>query len=344
MRRTAACSARRWPTSHAHPGQARRDGGADRRRALLTYRAAWMRDEAEQRGGAPVGDVSAAAAMAKMAATENASRVIDMALQMHGGLGVKVGTKIEEPSTATSVRCASTRATTSAATDHRQIRTAGMNTVTAPSAQVDRFVHDRLPPAAQLPVFRSTGPSCNWPISSTLVEELLDKAPAKGFGDRPLLRSPQGTLSYSQAAIEVNRIAQVLTEDLGSVPGNRVLLRGGNSVAMALAWLAVVKAGLIAVATMPLLRAKELGDIIEKSQPVAALCDGPAARRAGGRTAGAPGARRPSSRLQPARRARFAVGSRGRQAAASSRPAPRRPTTSRCWPSPRAPRASRRRP
>ncbi|WP_422098262.1 acyl-CoA dehydrogenase family protein [Variovorax sp.] len=63
--------------------------------ALLTYRAAWMRDEAEQRGGAPVGDVSAAAAMAKMAATENASRVIDMALQMHGGLGVKVGTKIE---------------------------------------------------------------------------------------------------------------------------------------------------------------------------------------------------------------------------------------------------------
>ena len=63
--------------------------------ALLTYRAAWMRDEAEQRGGTPVGDVSAAAAMAKMAATENASRVIDMALQMHGGLGVKVGTKIE---------------------------------------------------------------------------------------------------------------------------------------------------------------------------------------------------------------------------------------------------------
>ncbi len=68
----------------------------------------------------------------------------------------------------------------------------------------------------------------------------------------------------------------MLTEDLGLVPGNRVLLRGGNSVAMALAWLAVVKAGLIAVATMPLLRAKELGEIIEKAQPVAALCDGQA--------------------------------------------------------------------
>ncbi|RZI92915.1 MAG: acyl-CoA dehydrogenase [Variovorax sp.] len=63
--------------------------------ALLTYRAAWMRDDAERRGAPAVGDLSAAAAMAKMAATENASRVIDMALQMHGGLGVKVGTKVE---------------------------------------------------------------------------------------------------------------------------------------------------------------------------------------------------------------------------------------------------------
>jgi acyl-CoA dehydrogenase len=63
--------------------------------ALLTYRAAWMRDDAEVRGAPAVGDVSAAAAMAKMCATENASRVIDMALQMHGGLGVKVGTKVE---------------------------------------------------------------------------------------------------------------------------------------------------------------------------------------------------------------------------------------------------------
>ncbi|CAN7207982.1 acyl-CoA dehydrogenase family protein [Variovorax sp. LjRoot84] len=63
--------------------------------ALLTYRAAWMRDDSEARGGPAVGDLTAAAAMAKMCATENASRVIDMALQMHGGLGVKVGTKVE---------------------------------------------------------------------------------------------------------------------------------------------------------------------------------------------------------------------------------------------------------
>jgi acyl-CoA dehydrogenase len=63
--------------------------------ALLTYRAAWMRDDSERRGAPAVGDLTSAAAMAKMCATENASRVIDMALQMHGGLGVKVGTKVE---------------------------------------------------------------------------------------------------------------------------------------------------------------------------------------------------------------------------------------------------------
>lgn len=142
------------------------------------------------------------------------------------------------------------------------------------SAQIDRFVHDRLPSAGQLPIFRYDLPELQLPDQLNLVEELLDKAALKGFADKPMLRSPARTLSYAEAAIEVNRIAQVLTEDLGLIPGNRVLLRGGNSIGMALGWLAVVKAGLIAVATMPLLRAKELGDIIEKSQPVVALCEG----------------------------------------------------------------------
>jgi acyl-CoA dehydrogenase len=61
--------------------------------ALLTYRAAWMRDDSEASGAGK--RVTSEAAMAKMTATENAQRVIDMALQMHGGLGVKVGTKVE---------------------------------------------------------------------------------------------------------------------------------------------------------------------------------------------------------------------------------------------------------
>ena len=143
----------------------------------------------------------------------------------------------------------------------------------AMSAQQDRFVHDRLPPREAWPQLRYDFPELQFPSQLNLVEELLDKAPAKGWADRPLLRSSRIILTYAEVRERVDRICRVLTEDLGLVPGNRVLLRGGNSVAMALAWLAVTKAGLVAVATMPLLRARELGDIIDKAQPVAALCD-----------------------------------------------------------------------
>ena len=73
-------------------------------------------------------------------------------------------------------------------------------------------------------------PEFQFPDQLNLVEELLDKAPAKGFGDRPLLRSSRITLSYADVRDRVDRICRVLTEDLGLVPGNRVLLRGGNSI------------------------------------------------------------------------------------------------------------------
>lgn len=141
------------------------------------------------------------------------------------------------------------------------------------SAQVDRFVHDRLPPRAAWPQLRYDRPELQLPPQFNLVAELLDRAPEKGWADRPMLRSPAGVLTYAEAREEVDRICRVLVDDLGLVPGNRVLMRGGNSVRMALAWLAVVKAGGIAVATMPLLRARELGDIIDKAQPTIALCD-----------------------------------------------------------------------
>jgi 2-aminobenzoate-CoA ligase len=142
------------------------------------------------------------------------------------------------------------------------------------SAQTDRFVHDRLPPRSQWPQLRYELPELQLGPQLNLVAELLDRAGEKGWGERPMLRSPAGTLTYEQARDQVDRICRTLVEDLGLVPGNRVLLRGGNSVAMALAFLAVVKAGGIAVATMPLLRACELGDIIDKAQPTLALCDG----------------------------------------------------------------------
>jgi 2-aminobenzoate-CoA ligase len=146
--------------------------------------------------------------------------------------------------------------------------------MTTPSAHIDRFVIDRLPPLAQLAQTRYDLPELQIADSANLVVELLDKAVShKGWAQHAMLRSDHITLTYADALERVNRIAQVLTEDLKLVPGNRVLLRGGNSIGMALAWLAVVKAGMVAVATMPLLRAKELGEIIDKAQPSVALCD-----------------------------------------------------------------------
>jgi 2-aminobenzoate-CoA ligase len=142
------------------------------------------------------------------------------------------------------------------------------------SAQTDRFVHERLPPREQWPTLDySLLPDLNIPDQANLVEVLFSRAFQNGHADRPMLRSDRITLSYADALARVNRIAQVLTEDFHLVPGNRVLLRGGNSIGMALAWIGVVLAGGVAVATMPLLRAKELGDIIEKARPALALCD-----------------------------------------------------------------------
>jgi len=141
------------------------------------------------------------------------------------------------------------------------------------SVQTDRFVHDRLPPPEQWPQMRYELPELAINAQANLVDVLFDRVEQRGLSARPFLRSDKITLSYADAHERVKRIAQVLTEDLQLVPGNRVLLRGGNTIAMALAWLGVVKAGLVAVATMPLLRAKELGEVITKSQATVALCD-----------------------------------------------------------------------
>ncbi len=143
----------------------------------------------------------------------------------------------------------------------------------APSAQTDRFVHERLPPNEQCADMRYDRPELEINAQVNLVDVLLSQIAARGLSSRAFLRSDKVTLTYSEAAEQINRIAQVLTEDFALVPGNRVLLRGDNSIGMALAWLGVVKAGLIAVATMPLLRAKELTEVVDKAQPVLALCD-----------------------------------------------------------------------
>src|SRR5258706_70641 len=102
---------------------------------------------------------------------------------------------------------------------------------------------------------------------------LLDDMVAAGHGRRIALRAPDGQCSYVQLQAQANRIANLLVRDMGLKPGNRVVLRGPNNPMMAACWLAVFKAGGICVGTMPLLRAKELTEIINKAEISHALCD-----------------------------------------------------------------------
>ena len=137
----------------------------------------------------------------------------------------------------------------------------------------DRFVYSQLPPRSEWPVFLTLGHEPQPEHAFNLVDQLLQGSLQQPWADRPLFRSSSHTLTYREVIALVNQRVRVLVHDLQLQPGNRVLIRGGNSMGFAFAWLAVVKAGLIAVATMPMLRAKELGDVISQAQPVLALCD-----------------------------------------------------------------------
>ena len=146
-----------------------------------------------------------------------------------------------------------------------------------PSAHVDTYTRDNLPPPDQWPELLLDGPDTAYPARFNCAVELVDAMVARGHGERPALRwrGPQGPQSMTYDALRrlTNRIARVLVEDMGLVPGNRVLLRGPNNPMMAASWLAAIKAGLVTVPTMPLLRAKELRQVIEKARVQAVLCD-----------------------------------------------------------------------
>ena len=143
-----------------------------------------------------------------------------------------------------------------------------------PSAHRDTFARDNLPPPKLWPEIIFDLPELNYPDRLNCATEILDKAvDEKGWGDRIALRGPMGTVTYRELRSQANRIARVLTEDLGLVPGNRVLLHSPNAPLMVACWFGIQKAGGIAVSTMPLLRAKELGDIISKAQISHALHD-----------------------------------------------------------------------
>jgi 2-aminobenzoate-CoA ligase len=141
------------------------------------------------------------------------------------------------------------------------------------SAHLDTFARDNLPPRELWPEFRYELPELKYPARMNVAAELLEPRLARGEGARIALRAADGECSYAQLAAQVNRICNVLVRDMGLVPGNRVLLRGANNPMLAACWLAVAKAGGVVVATMPLLRARELTEIVNKAAISHALCD-----------------------------------------------------------------------
>jgi 2-aminobenzoate-CoA ligase len=142
-----------------------------------------------------------------------------------------------------------------------------------PSAHVDTFTRDNLPPAAEWPDLVLDRPEFQYPEYLNAAVELTDRMVEKGFGDHVALIGNGRQRTYKELADWSNRLAHALVEDFGVKPGHRVLLRSGNNPAMVAAWLAVTKAGAVAVNTMPLLREPELTKIVDQAEIGLALCD-----------------------------------------------------------------------
>ena len=141
------------------------------------------------------------------------------------------------------------------------------------SAHIDTFARDHLPPAEAQPEYLFDRPELQFPAQLNCATELLDRPVAEGRGARLCIQAPGLRWSYADLQAAANRIANVLVHEMDMVPGNRVLLRAPNNPMLAACWFAVVKAGGIAVGSMPMLRAKELTQIITKAQVSHALCD-----------------------------------------------------------------------
>jgi 2-aminobenzoate-CoA ligase len=141
------------------------------------------------------------------------------------------------------------------------------------SAHVDQFARGLLPPTDTWPVFDYSGEVVSrLPNHLNAAEALVDTAVAEGYADKPVFHFYEATWTYRQLLEQANRIARVLVEDYGLVPGNRVLLRSGNCPMLVACWLAVLKAGGICVNTMPLLRADELSFILNRVNVRFAVC------------------------------------------------------------------------
>jgi 2-aminobenzoate-CoA ligase len=141
-----------------------------------------------------------------------------------------------------------------------------------PSLHRDGFARENLPPEDQWPVFEFSLPQLHIPDPFNCGDWLLDQALSEVAPQKPVIFQGDIVWSYAELAAQTNRLCHVLTDDLGVVPGNRILLRGGNSPLMFAAWLATMKVGAIAVSTMPMLRTLELRQIVEKANIALAIC------------------------------------------------------------------------
>jgi 2-aminobenzoate-CoA ligase len=149
-----------------------------------------------------------------------------------------------------------------------------VTTALSPTGYRDTFARDHLPPMEQWPTLEFTTPLLDYPERLNAGTELIDVPTAFHGADRPALRTPDGTVwTYGELLARANQVAHVLTEELGLVSGNRVLLRSPNNPWTVAAWLGVLKAGGIVVTTMAALRATELTPIVEKTRPAVALVD-----------------------------------------------------------------------
>jgi len=144
--------------------------------------------------------------------------------------------------------------------------------VLRPSQHRDTFARENLPPEDQWPVFEFSLPQLRIPDPFNCGAWLLDQALDDTASRKPAIFQGDMVWSYADLAAHTNRLCHALTDELGVVPGNRILLRGANSPLMFALWLAVMKVGAIAVSTMPMLRARELQPIVEKAQIALAIC------------------------------------------------------------------------
>src|ERR687887_2862878 len=142
-----------------------------------------------------------------------------------------------------------------------------------PSGHVDDFARRNLPPAEQWPELRLERPEFQHPEYLNVAVELTDRMVEKGFGDHTALIGNGRRRTYKELSDWTNRLAHALTENYGVKPGNRVLIRSANNPAMVACWLAATKAGAVVINTMPMLRAGELAQIVDKAKVALALCD-----------------------------------------------------------------------